>query len=106
MPDDRERLLRDSHPADVVCGDKVLATGARVFVTTHRVMVYVADESPGGGVRLAYEMGVEEPLPIAKRSQGRGAIELNAHGHTMWINRGKGCGCRSPLKVMVPPFGW
>ena len=99
-------LLRDYHPVDVTRAGEVLAVGARVFVTEDAALVYVADDhrNPVLVHSIALDPG---RAPRADRGTLRGSLDLlDADGRQVWLNRARGCGCGSPLKVMSRPVSW
>lgn len=99
-------LLRDYHPVDVTRDGEVLALGARVFVTTDAALVYVADDQRN--TVLVHSIDLDPSgAPRADRGTLRGALDLPAaDGGRVWLNRSRGCGCGSPLKVMARPVAW
>ena len=100
-------LVRDYHPVDVVSEGKVLATGARAFVTTTTLLVYQADEFRN--VVLTHTLRLADgSAPRADRGTLRhGNLDLTLDdGTVVWVNRGQGCGCHSPLKIMERPVSW
>ena len=99
-----ERLHRDVHPAEVALDGRVL-TGARVFVTSSRLLAF---QVQAGRITSALDLEVEAPVSVpASRGSLRGALEVRlADGRTAWVNRGQGCGCGSPLVALAAPCGW
>ncbi len=81
-------------------------TAARVFVLHDSIRVYVeALDGPGRGRKI--ELAVDEPLtepdlvPASHSTLSRGErLECRVQAGTIWVNRGRGCGCHSPLKAL------
>lgn len=94
-----ERLHRDLFPVDIVLDDQVVATGARCFLTSSRALVYVE----GGGM---FTVEISEPPEPSKAALTTGRLEVPTNLGPMWINKGRGCGCHSPLKIMPRPVEW
>lgn len=102
-----EKLIRDVHPADVLLPDGRMVTGARVFVTSHRLLAY--NVQGHGDIVQALDVELEQPgtVPASRGTLGNGRLEARlADGSTAWINRGAGCGCHSPLKALAAPVKW
>lgn len=100
-----ERLTRDIFPAEVTI-DGEISQGLRVFVTDERLLAYRA--ASGGVIEIALNLALATPSSVpASRSSLHGHLEAKlADGRTAWINRGRGCGCGSPLKALGAPFTW
>lgn len=101
----RPLLRRDVFPAEVVMPDGRVFTAARVFVLEASIRVYVEDRARIG--RPGIELAVDEPLtdpelvPRSHSTLGRGErLECRIDAGTIWVNRGRGCGCHSPLKAL------
>ena len=103
---DAERLVRDVHPAEVLMADGELLRGVRAFVTSRRLLIFTA--RPDGSIERPRRLAVEQPCSVpASRGTLVGSLECRlADGSTVWINRGRGCGCGSPLKALAPPVPW
>lgn len=101
-----ERLVRDVHPAELALPDGQVLTGARVFVTSERLLAYRA--TPDRRIERAVDLELAQPCSVpASRNTLHGALEVRlADGGTAWINRGRGCGCSSPLKALAAPVSW
>jgi len=101
-----ERLVRDVHPAEVSLPDGRVLTGVRAFITTSRMLVYRA--TADRRIERALELELADPCSVpASRNSLRGALEVRlADGGTAWVNRGRGCGCHSPLKALAAPVSW
>lgn len=78
----------------------------RVFVTSHRVIAFAA----GAQIERVFDAELAVPFSIpASRGSLSPAERLDAQltdGSTVWINRGGGCGCASPLLALTPPVDW
>lgn len=103
-----ERLHRDVHPAEVLLADGTLHRDVRVFVTSRRLLAFKA--TPAGRVEPCLELALAEPCSVAANRgtlTGSGRLEaILADGGSVWVNRGHGCGCGSPLKALAPPVPW
>lgn len=101
-----ERLVRDVHPAEVSLPDGRVLTGLRVFVTNRRLFAYHA--TPDRRIERALLLDLAQPCSVpASRNTLQGALEVRlADGTTAWVNRGRGCGCSSPLKALASPMSW
>lgn len=102
-----ELLRRDVHPAEVAMPDGTVLKGARVFVTSRRLLAYRTHSD--GSIYLAFEDEMAAPcsVPASRATLGSGRLECRmADGQTVWVNRGAGCGCGSPLKALAPPAPW
>lgn len=100
-----EKLRRDVHPAEVALPDGTVLQGLRVFVTSHRVVGFAA--GAGGRVERVLDMELVEPFSVpASRGSLSGSLECVTPEGTSWINRGRGCGCGSPLNALAPPVDW
>ena len=96
MPDD-EVLVRDIFPAEVVGADGSLITKARVFVTSHRLIVW--REQPLG-------IAVEESLAPFSIRASRDKLNDPLKVGTYLVNQGRGCGCGSKLTALAKPAPW
>jgi len=96
-------VVRNVFPAEVVLPDGSLKTQALVKVTRERVYVWhgerdlIVDEAHG----LDADGLAELPPSYAMRAN---ALRIPLDGGTLTVNKGKGCGCSSPLKSFRP-FG-
>ena len=103
-----EVMVRDVFPAEVyLAGDGSIMTKVRVFITSHRLIVWRTDPNRRRGIAL--ETRLAEPFSIApNRSELRANehIEVRTLRQGIIVNRGKGCGCESPLKALGPPVAW
>lgn len=97
---DVELLRRDIHPAEVLTPDGSVLTKCRVFVTNRRLIVYKAVGTP------LVDVEIEPDSVPADRGSLFGQLECVASTGTYWVNRGRGCGCGSPLKAMGAPVPW
>jgi hypothetical protein len=100
-----ERLMRDVHPAELLLPDGSVVRDARVFVTSRRLLAFRVGD---GGIEKAADLELEQPCSVpADRGSLRGRLEARlADGGTVWINRGSGCGCGSPLRALAGPVSW
>jgi hypothetical protein len=104
-----ETLARDVFPAEVACPDGTVIRDVRVFATSHRVTAYgVVD---GGIVKVLDEDLLEAGSIPATRSSltGSGRLEARTSKGVFWVNRGRGCGCGGPtrvLKALGAPVSW
>ena len=102
-----EKMARDVFPAEVLMPDGTVITGARVFATSHRVLVYTVDDKRN--INLEVELHLASPGAIpASRSDlaPNGRLEVRTENGTAWVNRGRGCGCGSVLKALGSPISW
>ena len=102
-----EVMVRDVFPAEVLLADVSLMTKVRVFITSHRIIVWRTDPSRRRGIAL--EAKLAEPFSIpANRSNLKLSerIEVPTMLQGIIVNRGRGCGCESPLKALGPPVAW
>jgi hypothetical protein len=107
---DGETLCRDVYPAEVARPDGSVLKDVRAFATSHRLLVYRALD--GGGVDVALDVELSEPhsIPATRNGlTGGGRVECRTADGTYWVNRGRGCGCFGPsriLRAIGPPIGW
>lgn len=104
---DVELLVRDIHPAELALPDGTVVRDVRVFVTTRRLLAFRA--SAHGQIERCLSVDVQVPgtVPANRGTLGQAALECRlADGDTVWINRGHGCGCGSPLKALASPVPW
>lgn len=103
---DAERLVRDVHPAELLMPDQTLLRDVRVFITSRRLVAFAARAD--GSIERAVDVELEQPCSVpASRASLTGSLEARtADGQTVWVNRGRGCGCHSPLKALAPPVPW
>ena len=102
-----EVLARDIHPAEVLMPDGALVSGARVFITSHRIIAWVAGTDRRVEVRLQAPLMEARSVEPSMNDLGvneRLAVELESG--TAFVNRGRGCGCGSPLKALAAPVPW
>ena len=99
-------MLRDVHPAEVLLKDGTLITGARVFLTNERCIVWALDQKRSIVNRVEFE--ITETDATASRSTMQEGERFEVFGLTqgLTINKGQGCGCGSPLKALAPPINW
>ena len=82
-----------------------MLTGVRVFVTSHRAIVWREFEDKSVGIVL--EMNLAESVPQDKAQLKHGE-RIEVTGMTSWmiVNKGRGCGCTSKLKSLGKPAQW
>lgn len=104
-PPVNERLCRDVHPAEVLTPDGTVIKGARVFATTHRLLVW---QAAGRNVEQTVNIALAEPgsVPANRGGLNGGRLECATKDGTFWVNQGRGCGCGSPLKALGAPVSW
>lgn len=115
-----EQLVRDHHPVEVYAPDVRPAPigGCRVFITEirddpvdrlpsgGRLIVWARDPDSGQPVKLLEEQ-VTRGLPDRNRGTLLGQLSMDTAGQgTVYITRGTGCGCHSPLKALSAPVDW
>lgn len=107
MSDGAERLCRDLHPVEVSIGAKIVK-GARVFITTDRVIVYreVGEHTGLKRPSIAFSAEVTGESPQPSRSGLTGPMSIDTSEGTVLLNRAAGCGCNSILKTLSSPVTW
>jgi hypothetical protein len=85
--------------------DGSMVRDARVFVTSLRLLAYVARDYRVERV-VDVQLSVPGAVPACRGSLGNGRLECPVLAGTVWVNRARGCGCGSPLKGLAPPVGW
>lgn len=105
---DGELLRRDVMPAEVACPDGTVIRRARVFATSHRLLVW--QEPQRGHVEVALDVELSEPysVPASRGSlPGNARLECVTGQGTFWVNRGGGCGCgQTALRALGAPVPW
>ncbi len=105
-----ETMARDIFPAEVLEAGGRLLTKVRVFITSHRMIVWGLDES--GLPEKKIEVALAEPLGVFETRTVLGAnenIEVATLTKGYIVNKGRGCGCGGPisqLKALAPPAPW
>jgi hypothetical protein len=95
-------------PAEIACPDGSVIRDVRVFATTHRLVAYGVRD----GITTVLDVVLEEPgsIPASRSSlTGSGRLEARTADGTFWVNRGRGCGCSGPtrvLKAFGSPVSW
>jgi hypothetical protein len=101
-----EVLARDVFPAEIALPDGQVVTGARAFVTSHRLIAYVVT----GDRRIVRAVNLDLTVPGAVEASRNtlvaGQLECPVAGGSAWVNRGRGCGCGSPLNALASPVPW
>ena len=98
--------MRDVHPAEVVVSDGTVLTGVRVFLTTERLQVWRADAHREMSLVLDLPVCFTEAKPSRNTLQQGERLEVFSDEATVVVNKGKGCGCHSPLKALGTPVAW
>lgn len=104
-----ETLCRDVFPAEIAYPDGTVLRDVRAFATSHRLMAFGVDEQ---GIVKVLDVQLEAPgsIPASRSSlTGSGRLEARTAGGTYWVNRGRGCGCSGPtrvLKALGSPVSW
>lgn len=105
---DDEILCRDVYPAEVLeVGNDSLMTKVRVFITSHRMIVWRADGNGTPGIYL--EVKLAEPFSVSQCQAKLGTnerIEVATLTKGFIINQGRGCGCGTKLKALGQPAPW
>jgi hypothetical protein len=108
--DVKERLRRDLFPVEVTIGWQAIAQEARVVVTDSRVFVYQVNRADGGKsiVSGSWDLAVEVEADRANLiySDRSGHLAIETTEGTMHVNRVRGCGCSSPLRIMDVGIPW
>ena len=100
-----EVLVRDVFPGEVLTPDGHVIAQCRVFVTSHRLLAFKANAAKQ--IELVTELILSEPKSVqANRGSLQGRLEIVTPEGTAWVNRGRGCGCGSPLKALGSPVPW
>ena len=102
---DDEVLHRDVHPAEVLMPDGSIIKTARIFASQYRVLVYVS-EQPRRDIKLVAELVLANEGTIPASAEGlAGRLEARTSDGTAWINRARGCGCKTPeLAALEAPW--
>ena len=100
-----EVLVRDVFPGEVVTPDGQVIGQCRIFITSHRLLAFKANAARQ--IELAAELILSEPRSVAaNRGTLQGRIEVGTDEGSAWVNKGRGCGCSSPLKALGVPAPW
>ena len=94
-PETSPIITRDLVPAEVTLPDSTLLSPARAVLTKERLYVWVDGPS---GVTLAFEAPYD---PIDTNLVSQPWVIATSDG-PVHVNRGRGCGCGSPLKTFAP----
>ena len=81
-----------------------MVTEARVFVTSHRLLAW-AKGPERIGIVVDVELAQAESIE-ANRGTLSGSLQIETTDGTVYINKGRGCGCHSPLKALPAPCPW
>jgi hypothetical protein len=99
-----ELLRRDIFPAELSIDGRVL-TDCRVFVTTTRLLAWQV--SPGGKIEVVADHDLAAAGSVEmKRDTTHLPLRVETSGGVAFINKGRGCGCHSPLKALGAPVPW
>jgi hypothetical protein len=104
---DTELLARDIHPADVLLPSGRLISNCRVFITSERIVAWVAKPDRTLEVIVQLPLAERGSVERTRNSLSVGArVQAETSEGTVWINRAQGCGCGSPLKALSAPAPW
>ena len=99
-----ELLRRDIFPAELAMPDGSVVTEARAFITTHRLFAWAIKQ---GTIIVVADVELAEPESIeGNRGTLSGSLQVETTEGTVYVNKGRGCGCHSPLKALSAPVGW
>lgn len=95
-----EKLHLEVFPANVFAPkhSEFDQTQAKVFVTDRRVIVWVE----GSGEPIVDE-AITGTVPQATLASLPGELRLDTVTGPVFVTRGQGCGCRSPLRLIDAP---
>ena len=103
-----EAMVRDVHPAEVLLPDGTLIVGCRAFVTTRRFVAF--GPTPRSGIEVVADFPVRQPVSTVASLNTLNTTErleiATEDGGTIYVNKGRGCGCHSPLKALDTPAPW
>jgi hypothetical protein len=102
-------MSRDVFPAEVLQIGGPLMTKVRVFITSHRMIVWGLDAS--GLPEKKLEVDIEPSSVFASRAVlgPNERIEVSTLARDYIVNKGRGCGCSGPLsqlKAIALPSEW
>jgi hypothetical protein len=101
-----EVLVRDIKGAEILASDGTLMTKVRVFITSHRMIVWRTDANKVPGIVL--EVKLAEPNSVCAQQAKLGyneRIEVATLTKGYIINQGK-CLCGSVLLALPTPAPW
>jgi hypothetical protein len=98
----KETLARDVFPAEVVLPDGQVITDARVWITNRRL---IAIRHTGGDQFPSHTFDLVAQVQ-PDRGSLMGALAVHTEAGVAYVNRGRGCGCQSPLQNFSAPAGW
>jgi hypothetical protein len=99
-----ELLCRDIFPAELALYDRVV-TECRVFVTTTRLLAWQVGTA--GKIEVAADLDLAEAGGVEmKRDTTQLPLKVETTEGTVFVNKGRGCGCHSPLKALGAPVPW
>lgn len=103
-----ETLVRDIHPAEVLLADGSFHLRCRVFVTTHRMVVWsVTTISRSPFVVAEYRLSEPGSVVESRATMMRDdRLEVITPEGTSFVNKGSGCDCESVLKALWAPAKW
>ena len=105
---DDETMARDVHPAQILLPSGDLLQDARIFVTSHRVIIWKEDATRRPYV--AAEIPIAQPRAVNPSKNTLNAnelIEIPVDGGIAHLRRGRGCGCgNTALKALGHPAPW
>ena len=99
-------MVRDIYPAEVYETGKGVMTRVRAFVTTRRLIVWGLDRTGAMEKKLEVELAEPPGAFASKAVDAKDHIEVATLTRGFIINRGRGCGCGSPLKALGVPVPW
>ena len=100
-----EVLVRDIKGGEILCSDGTLMTKVRVFITSHRMIVWRVDNKVPG---IVLEVKLAEPFSVCAQQAKLGyneRIEVATLTKGYIINQGK-CLCGSILLALPLPAPW
>jgi|ERR1039458_690119 hypothetical protein len=99
-----ELLRRDLFPAELLLADGRVLRECRVFVTTSRLLAWQVNQSR---VDVACDLDLAVAGSVGlKRDTTSLPLVVDTEAGTVYVNRGRGCGCHSPLKALGAPVPW
>ena len=84
-----------------------MMTKVRVFITTHRMIVWRTDASKSPGICLEVKLAEQGSVCAQQAKLGYGEhIEVTTLNAGYIVNQGRGCMCGSILKALPLPAPW
>jgi hypothetical protein len=97
-----ELLRRDLFPMELSFSDGRVVKEARVFITTYRLLAWTIENST---IQVVADIELTESVE-ANRGTLPGSLAVETTEGTVYVNKGRGCGCHSPLKGLSAPVPW